>query len=586
MIKLDTLPAGVSLLRWTEQLPAAGGNDPLGLSLRKGARLANELLFCITSITPRARYYAFFPWAIATVMARRPDLRAPRDVLPFVLLHERAMVLGAVLHHEGHPCDGGGLAGSTKAQALISQIDAQTIDLRRWQHLKAEYGAFGAYQGSLINLGIFDAARPDHDAGDDEIEPSIETMALSEVGQQLAAAYGQAVVGVSGVSESLFEGSPVDLTVIKKFGSEAGLCEIGRANAIDLPVLRRIFFACNGKTRRNSHYRRRMTLLLLMHLVKEASKLGVRFDAAAFDDLTFYGHICHAHTGDLHPLAPPLELEDIAQRWRIFHFHSYLTVALQTLLVAVVDAVRDQPAGLTLADLTDRFSGSEADEHLSELLNGGNPLGFFDLSPAEVLEAIGVPVLELLSNQEEGRIWLASGEAALERRLRDWLVDGHAWGASGPALALLLIYMLVLRHQHSVSQAHEGWSRAKIENQFSDVGLVLIADLLAADFGKEWWFTSNRVVLSRLVWRFVIMQHQATSYERGFGGGAPLFNVDGERVVGMGGEQLEVAPTNARFPNAMQILKDLGFVEADVAAHSKLTTDGEAWLATLLAEEG
>lgn len=38
--------------------------DPLSLELRVSARLSNELLYCITSITPRARYYAFFPWAL------------------------------------------------------------------------------------------------------------------------------------------------------------------------------------------------------------------------------------------------------------------------------------------------------------------------------------------------------------------------------------------------------------------------------------------------------------------------------------------------------------------------------------------
>ena len=45
-----------------DQEPASDA-DPLGLNLRVSARLANELLHCITSITPRARYYSFFPWA-------------------------------------------------------------------------------------------------------------------------------------------------------------------------------------------------------------------------------------------------------------------------------------------------------------------------------------------------------------------------------------------------------------------------------------------------------------------------------------------------------------------------------------------
>jgi hypothetical protein len=53
----------VQLVRWNKELPSASAADPLGLNLRVSARLANELLHCITSITPRARYYSFFPWA-------------------------------------------------------------------------------------------------------------------------------------------------------------------------------------------------------------------------------------------------------------------------------------------------------------------------------------------------------------------------------------------------------------------------------------------------------------------------------------------------------------------------------------------
>ena len=53
------------LLVWSEMIPAMKGQDPLGLNLRVSARLAAQLLHCITSITPRARYFAFFPRCVA-----------------------------------------------------------------------------------------------------------------------------------------------------------------------------------------------------------------------------------------------------------------------------------------------------------------------------------------------------------------------------------------------------------------------------------------------------------------------------------------------------------------------------------------
>ena len=88
----------VQLVRWNKELPSASAADPLGLNLRVSARLANELLHCITSVTPRARYYSFFPWAFEDYRESEQGTSRDRGRIPGVLARERAMVLGAVLH--------------------------------------------------------------------------------------------------------------------------------------------------------------------------------------------------------------------------------------------------------------------------------------------------------------------------------------------------------------------------------------------------------------------------------------------------------------------------------------------------------
>jgi hypothetical protein len=88
----------VQLVRWNKELPSASAADPLGLNLRVSARLANELLHCITSITPRARYYSFFPWAFEDYRDNEHGTSKDRGRIQGVLARERAMVLGAVLH--------------------------------------------------------------------------------------------------------------------------------------------------------------------------------------------------------------------------------------------------------------------------------------------------------------------------------------------------------------------------------------------------------------------------------------------------------------------------------------------------------
>ena len=53
-----------ALMTWTESRIVSDVQDPLGVELRVSTRMAGQLLFCITTITPRARYYSFLPWVI------------------------------------------------------------------------------------------------------------------------------------------------------------------------------------------------------------------------------------------------------------------------------------------------------------------------------------------------------------------------------------------------------------------------------------------------------------------------------------------------------------------------------------------
>ena len=96
MYELAKPSDGMRLLHWNKELPSASPADPLGLNLRVSARLSDELLYCITSITPRARYYAFFPWAFQDYNDHERAKQGDRGRIKAVLARERAMVLGAV----------------------------------------------------------------------------------------------------------------------------------------------------------------------------------------------------------------------------------------------------------------------------------------------------------------------------------------------------------------------------------------------------------------------------------------------------------------------------------------------------------
>ena len=117
------------ILAWSAPIESTAGVDPLGLALRVGARLTSELLHCITSITPRARYFSFLAWCISDFRSREAGRKLSRGLRRGIQIREHALVLGCVLHHDGEACVGGGLTGSEKAVEWIRAGVPTRVDL-------------------------------------------------------------------------------------------------------------------------------------------------------------------------------------------------------------------------------------------------------------------------------------------------------------------------------------------------------------------------------------------------------------------------------------------------------------------------
>jgi len=587
LLNLKRLPTGAALLNWNTELPSSGTGDPLGMTLRVGARLGAELLHCITSITPRARYYSFFLWAFKRAHEHTGGTANFDQAMHLVLIDERAMTLGAVLHHEGRPCDGGSLQGSNQAVIFGETHTKGSIDLSKWNHLRDNASGFGAYKGSLINLGMFEeSANSGHTAHDHEDEQStaLESGILSAKGHQLAEAFDRAVTGTKFV-DLKSESSPFSLDVLAEFGSAAGLCELRTADDFDLLPLRDLFFATNIDDRLNSHFRRRMSLLLLLWAVDVTNKSGLELDATSFDDLTYY-RITSNDKGDSIPVETPQALIDISERWRIFHFHNYLTMALESLLAGLVRTIRYHPAGRTISEVLEAFDSQEAISALSEHLSTEPPISFMDLTPVESLALLEINIVGPMEQiADAAEIFKANPLA--ERSLRAALIEEDlVSGPAGPAVAALLLFTLLLRYDLTVNEAHKGWSTRKVSDPFADVAMPTVAQALALDLGKDWWNMPNRDVISRLLNRFVVRQHETMSYEKGFGGSPPLFRVDGTAIVGMDVVRDDVDPGNPRFPSAMQVLRDLRLIVNDPEKGQCVTPDGREMLDSLLGAAG
>lgn len=587
IVELARLGDGLAILRWNKELPAASSQDPLGLNLRVSARLGAELLHCITSITPRARYFSFFPWAIQDYKNTEENKSGDRGVVEGVLVREKAMVLGAVFHHGGHPCEGGALGGSDKAVAVANKEPQASYDLLSWSHLASPRGQLSAaYIASLVNLGLFEVA---HDAVNEEVDPETNTLrkdqenvdvtTLSERGKRLAEAFSLSIEQTDYATDQLSVKSIVNRNVLTDFGAAAGLCEIGKPTAADRQVLREVFFSCDRTGTESAHHRRRMTLLLLLDCARICESIGIGLDEEKFADLVFY----RGNSSLLHRPIDPVDnaLKDIAQRWRIFYFHANFSLALQAALVSLVRSLRNEDGGIERSRLIAIHDGGTISRRVADLLGCNLHGDFFDISARETIKAIGLGIDDDLHDAEDGISIGKIGGKNVEEQLSSLLLDENETnGPGGIGLATILLYVATLRYSKDVDARYDDWYRNHVADSASDLCLPEFRDWLNAGDGS-WLDRSNRAILEISWWKYLVIQHQKMSYDRGFGGSSALFNLDGTTVIGTGLDYMNPRPLNARLPSAFQILVDLGLL----GVHGKtwkLTDDGWQWLSSQL----
>jgi hypothetical protein len=229
-------------LRWSEYVPASAVQDPLGLSLRGSARLASLLLFCITSITPRARYFSFLPWCVSNYQANEKGKPQAFGLKEAIRIREKALTYGCIAHHGGKPCVGGALVGSDAATKWLSDHDG-IADLKRLPFAKNP--ALSAYLNSLVNLGFFESQeeRTEVEEEVEDAELTFDDIELSDVGRDLANAYGSSIGRIEVVKHL----SDLDRTCrvenLKRLGERGGLCELTLPISLDRELLRSVFFA-------------------------------------------------------------------------------------------------------------------------------------------------------------------------------------------------------------------------------------------------------------------------------------------------------------------------------------------------------
>ncbi len=565
-------------------MPASEVQDPLGLGLRASARLASSLLYCVTSITPRARYFSFLPWCIFDHQQREKGKPHALGLRAGIELREKVLTLGCVAHHDGQPCAGGGLVGSTKASKWFAKGEKQ-VDLRSLRKF-AKNPALNAYIASLINLGMLvtDEERPDSEEEESDETLSFDDIELSELGRDLAERVDREVGDLEAMRRLSSRDRICSVVDLAEFGEHAGLCELPKGEPGDRELLRDVFFR-RVELKAEAHKTRRQSLLLLLELFRRMGGKERKMKEPQFAGAVYFGEV--AGDGEGIAIEWPSVLGDITMRWRMFYFHHYMSVALEGMFSWLVTRVDEQGlAGATVDELVAQLDEPTLPRSLSEILGLEVDAAFGRLTPSALCMAAGVhdgSLDEELSRSFDQKIPSQHplAENSLESQIRSLK---HLYSPAGLALPLILLAVTLARFAQWERSKWGTWLAGIAHDSYLDLVPPLVEMGLTRRFG-DWWHTSFGDLAGFILNRYVVQQHQAMSYEKIATGERCLLEVDGSRVIATGHHE-GVGMGNPRLRSATQILTDLGLVARDGDGVDSLTGEGEALLATELQKEG
>jgi hypothetical protein len=562
-----------AILRWSQYVPASDVQDPLGLNLRGLARLGDKLLYCITSITPRARYFSFIPWCVFDYQNREkgnPDAAGLRDAIVF---RERALTLGSIAHHDGHACNGGALVGSDEAKRWLSsgkkEAELKKLDL-------AKIPALSAYFTSLVNLRCFitEDDVPRTDEGNEEAPSTFDDIQLSPLGLELARLYDSVVGDLPVIRQISGRNRRCSIEALSEFGRRGHLCGLTEATAADRTLLRNIFLS-SASLKGESHRIRRRSLLLILDLCRQFSLEQWELSEPDFAGAVYFGEL--TTESDHLRVEIPSALVDVATRWRMFYFHHYMGVALEGLFSwLIAQLARFGLSGATLEELVARLDDLSVRKELSNLLQIDFDKPFGQLSPCELFARLGLPQRDFDASlgavfDDAVRSMHPVAEDTLETLVRD---NQFLQSSTGLALPMILLTTTLARYARWEESNYGKWLASVATDAYVDLVPPVVTNGLRRRFDR-WWACTWKEITGFVMSRYIVRQHQAMSYEKGFD--RCLLQIDGSKIFSTGSFE-KIGMGNPRLGSAVQIVKDLGLTEDAEDGVTHLTKEGEEFL--------
>jgi len=491
-----TVGKQMTLAQWTERIPSQTSRDPLGLANRVSQRLVNQLLFGMTVTGRRARYYAFYTWAINDVIQREKP-RNRKALEDGIYWRDLAYMAACLLHHEDEDFQVDNVAGVRNGKPFVRDAGS-VLNLAKLRHIESNTeGGFGLnFKGSMLNLGLVREVFSDdgkwitYEKGESPaVSRMVEKLDLTIRPTEFYRKYACSRRGVP-------------RRALKELGHTACVCLLSAKSATERDTLRDILFERSHDFSPPPSYRPQ-SLRLILHCAELCASAGVPFDENQFRCIVSSGECYRTDWEHTIKLAPHAAFKDILNRWWVFFLHYYFSIGLEGLLIVTLNLLAEaEMAGMTIDGL------------VSALDKGGLCRSLRNLLGARKLR-LGSPVQDLLQTMygcipSPGDRWpsvplkSACSEESLVSCIYQELPQSMPATASG---CMALLAATLARSESLLSTSYGRWALNQVEDSQRDITGPL-ALLWLNKSGGSWRQMTLRQFLHQLLHRFVIEQHE------------------------------------------------------------------------------
>lgn len=284
------------------------GEDHLGIR-SVAISMADHLQSGITSITPRARYWAFFAWVLHDFIQHAQEVKTLINFKRFLKKQEGYFILANLADAE---------ANGTTTQAVIGSTEG--IKVWRTQHdtfepfhnyVQESFGGYGTYRNVMKIMGV--TVVGDEDTG-------VHIDRLTKLGIKLAEAFQQLIQNTEYYQKYRLTNDPVPREVIRQYGQTAALNGLKEATSKDYPLLTNMFLPEESINARQEL--RKQSMHYYMNIINQSNGNKLTFNY--LQDLMFDGFYHHN-------LTVQKKLQTVAKGWEIYQARQFFTYSLDTI---------------------------------------------------------------------------------------------------------------------------------------------------------------------------------------------------------------------------------------------------------------